>query len=158
MALYLPHLLNLHVTGPCDIFRIVQAAPNLQYLRTDFDCLNTLLNITATCELLQKRIVHLELVRIREVDWFHLNNCAQKLPNIRNLIVSLENPTVYIDSLILQILSLWADNLCSLCINGSLTPETDQNLCQWLINHSHLRQENSFFIENTRNRISLWLK
>ncbi|CAF3016531.1 unnamed protein product, partial [Rotaria sp. Silwood2] len=159
IVLHLPQLKRLEVREPCDIFHLVQAAPNLRRLKIDFSCLNIILNYVSTCELLQKRIVYLEIINFHDGDLIQLDTIAQKLNNLRDLSLWLEDPQAIIDSLILQVLLLWKDNnIRCLCIRGLLTDEVSKNLRQWLINHSHLHQENSFFVEHEKNWIVIWLQ
>ncbi|CAF1041045.1 unnamed protein product [Rotaria sordida] len=159
IVLHLPKLKRLYVKGTYEIFHLVQAAPNLEHLQIDFNCLNIVLNDVSTCELLQKRIVHLEITNFREVDSIQLDTIAQKFNHLRDLSLVFENSTVFVDSLILQVLSLWKDKkLRSLYIRGSLTDEVDKNLRQWLIDHSHLCQEDLFVVKHMTNWIAMWLQ
>ncbi|CAF3092373.1 unnamed protein product [Rotaria sp. Silwood2] len=159
IVLHLPQLKRLHVKGICEIFHLVQAAPNLECLRINFNCLNVVLEDKSTCELLQKRIVDLEINRFQEIDSIQLDVIARKFNHLRDFSLSLESPTVFVDSLILKVLSLWKDkNLRGLYIRGLLTDEMNKNLRQWFINQSHLRQEDSFVVEYRTNWISMWLQ
>ncbi|CAF1009360.1 unnamed protein product [Rotaria sordida] len=159
IVLHLPKLKRLYVKGIYEIFHLVQAAPNLEHLQIDFNCLNIVLNDVSTCELLQKRIVHLEITNFREVDSIQLDTIAQKFNHLRDLSLVFENSTIFVDSLILQVLSLWKDKkLRSLYIRGSLTDEVDKNLRQWLIDHSHLCQEDLFVVKHMTNWIAMWLQ
>ncbi|CAF1198279.1 unnamed protein product [Rotaria sordida] len=158
IILHLPYLTHLNVKGVCEIFRLVQAAPNLEYLRINLNCLNIALNDVSTCELLQKRIVDLEITDIQELDSIQLDVVAQKFNHLRDFSLFLKNPKIFVDSLILQMISLWKEkNLRGLYINGSLTDEVSKNFRQWLISHSHLRQEDSFIVKYENSWIVLWL-
>lgn len=144
--------------GTCDLFPIVQSAPNLENIKMEFNCFNDILNNTNACELLQKRIVHLELTDIQDFSLIPLDKIATIFNNLRDLSLWLENLSVFIDSLILKVLSMWKDkNLRSLYMKGKLTDEVSQNLQQWLIDHSHLTQEDLFFVEYESNWTVIWL-
>lgn len=107
IALHLPHLKRLHVNRIHEIFHVVQAAPNLDCLKIDLDSLKIVLDDIATCELLQKRVVQLKVTNIQEIDSIPLNIIAQKFNNLRDLSLCVEEPTVFIDSLTLAVLSMW---------------------------------------------------
>ncbi|CAF4050111.1 unnamed protein product [Rotaria sp. Silwood2] len=135
-----------------------QAAPNLRSLSIDLNCLNTALDDVCTCELLQQRIEYLKISHFREIDSIQLDTIAQKFKHLRDLGLSLDDSSIIVDSLILKVLLLWKDkNLRSLYIYGSVTDEVSKNLRQWLINHSHLRQEDSFCVGYVINWFLIWL-
>ncbi|CAF2124855.1 unnamed protein product [Rotaria magnacalcarata] len=157
IVLHLPHLKRLNVTGINEIFHLVEAAPNLDYLKIDSNSLNMALDDTGTCELLQKRIVHLEVTNIQEIDSIPLDIIAQKFNNLRDIFLWVEKSTVFIDSLILAVLSMWKDkSLRSFYIKGSLTDDVSKNLSQWLMNHSHLDSEDLFLVEYDSTWITVW--
>ncbi|CAF2698248.1 unnamed protein product [Rotaria sp. Silwood2] len=159
VILHLPQLKSLYVKGTYEIFHLVRAAPNLEHLNINFNCLSMVLDDASTCELLNKGIVDLEITDFQEVDSIQLDGIAQKFNHLRDLSLALKNPTVFVDSLILKVILLWRDkNLRSLYINGSLTDEMSKNFRQWLINHSHLCQEDLFTVEYKTNWITLWLQ
>ncbi|CAF4911116.1 unnamed protein product [Rotaria sp. Silwood1] len=159
IILHLPKLKCLRVKGTCEIFHLVQASPNLECLRISLNCFNIALNDTSTCKLLQNRITDLEITRFQEIDAIQLDIIAEKFNHLRDLSLSLDSLTVFVDSLILKVLSLWKDkHLRGLYIRGLLTDEMRQDLRQWFINHSHLRQEDSFVVEYKRNWLSMWLE
>ncbi|CAF0796407.1 unnamed protein product [Rotaria sordida] len=117
------------------------------------------LNDTPTCELLQKQIVHLEITDFQECASIPLGVIAQKFNRLRDLSLFLESPTVLVDSFILQVLSLWRDKYVrGYYIKGSLIDEISKNLRQWLIDHNHLRQEDSFIAEYDKNWTDIWLE
>ncbi|CAF1307660.1 unnamed protein product [Rotaria sordida] len=107
----------------------------------------------------RKQIVHLEITDFQECASIPIGVIAQKFNHLRDLSLFLESPTVFVDSLILQVLSLWRDkNLRGFYIKGLLTDEISKNLRQWLIDHSHLRQEDSFIAEYDKNWTDIWLQ
>ncbi|CAF3525259.1 unnamed protein product [Rotaria sp. Silwood1] len=83
-----------------------------------------------------------------DIDSFELDIIARNFIHLRDIDLLLEDPPIVIDSLVLRMTSLWKDkNLRSFCIKGLLTDEASKNPRQWLINHSHLRQEDSFAVD-----------
>ncbi|CAF4560737.1 unnamed protein product [Rotaria magnacalcarata] len=115
------------------------------------------LDDVSTCELLQKRVVQLKITNIQDVDSIPLDIIAQKFNNLRDLSLWVEKPTVFIDSLTLTVLSMWKDkNLRSFYIKGSLTDEAAKNVSEWLMNHSHLDDEDSFLVEYDAKWITVW--
>ncbi|CAF3304838.1 unnamed protein product [Rotaria socialis] len=117
------------------------------------------LDDVSTCELLQKRIVHLEVTNIKEIDTIPLDIIAQKFNNLRDLSLWVEEPAVFIDSLILAVLSMWKDkNLRSFYIKGSLTDDVSKTLSQWVIDESYLDGEDSFYVEYDSKWIVVWFQ
>ncbi|CAF3609259.1 unnamed protein product [Rotaria sp. Silwood1] len=159
IVLYLPKLKRLYVKGTHEIFHLVQAAPNLEYLNINFNYLNIVLNDASTCKLLQQRIVHIHITHFQEEDIIHLDAIIQKLNLLRDISLSLKNPKVFVDLLILRMLALWKDkNFRALYVRGSVTDDVSKNFRQWLIDHSHLREEDSFIVDYKNNWILLWLQ
>ncbi|CAF2103860.1 unnamed protein product [Rotaria magnacalcarata] len=140
IVLDLPHLKRLNINGIYEIFHLVEAAPNLDYLKIDLNSFNIALDDISTCELLQKRIVSFR----DNLIIFEIFLCAWK-----------SQPFSY--SLVLAVLSMWkGKNLRSFHIKGSLTYDVSTNLSQWLINHSHLDGEDSFYVEYDSKWIVVW--
>ncbi|CAF2075492.1 unnamed protein product [Rotaria magnacalcarata] len=137
---------------------MLQAAPNLDHLQITFSCLMTSLNHIFTCELLQKRIVILETTGFHEVDFIQLEIIAQTFIHLHNFNLSLENSTSLVKSIILKVLSFWRHtNIRGVYIRGLLTKEVSNDLRQWLVDHSHLGQDDPFIITYTNNWIFMWL-
>ncbi|CAF1055987.1 unnamed protein product [Rotaria sordida] len=158
VVLHLPHLKSLYVPATCEIVHLLRAAPNLEHLRIDIDCLNIVLDDASTCELLQKRIVSLEVNHVREIDSIQLDKIAREFNHLLDLGVSLKDPPINIEVLILQILSLWKDkNLRCFYVGGSLTDEVSKNLRQWIVEYSHLEQDDLFDVEYASNSVVIWL-
>ncbi|CAF2131978.1 unnamed protein product [Rotaria magnacalcarata] len=157
IVLHLPHLKRFNVNGIYEIFHLVEAAPNLDYLKIDLNSFNMALDDISTCELLQKRIVNLEITNIQEIDSIPLGIISRQFSNLRDLSLCVEKSTVFIDSLILAVLSMWKDkNLRSFHIKGSLTYDVSKNLSQWLINYNNLDSEDSFHVEYDSKWIVVW--
>ncbi|CAF1176703.1 unnamed protein product [Rotaria magnacalcarata] len=111
----------------------------------------------STCELLQKRIVNLGITNIQEIDSIPLGIISRQFSNLRDLSLCVEKSTVFIDSLILAVLSMWKDkNLRSFHIKGSPTDEATKNVSEWLMDHSHLDGEDSFYVEYDSKWIVVW--
>ncbi|CAF1371812.1 unnamed protein product [Rotaria magnacalcarata] len=157
IVLHLPHLKRFNVNGIYEIFHLVEAAPNLDYLKIDLNSFNMALDDISTCELLQKRIVNLEITNIQEIDSIPLGIISRQFSNLRDLSLCVEKSTVFIDSLILAVLSMWKDkNLRSFHIKGSLTYDVSKNLSQWLINYNNLDSGDSFHVEYDSKWIVVW--
>ncbi|CAF4213636.1 unnamed protein product [Rotaria magnacalcarata] len=111
----------------------------------------------STCELLQKRIINLEITNIQEIDSIPLGIILRQFSNLRDLSLCVEKSTIFIDSLILAVLSMWKDkNLRSFHIKGSLTYDVSKNLSQWLINYNNLDSGDSFHVEYDSKWIVVW--
>ncbi|CAF2028148.1 unnamed protein product [Rotaria magnacalcarata] len=151
------HQIRTLTIGPSYRLRAIQVAPNLDCLKIDLGSLKMVLDDVSTCELLQKRVVQLKITNIQDVDSIPLDIIAQKFNNLRDLSLWVEKPTVFIDSLTLTVLSMWKDkNLRSFYIKGSLTDEAAKNVSEWLMNHSHLDDEDSFLVEYDTKWITVW--
>ncbi|CAF1070097.1 unnamed protein product [Rotaria magnacalcarata] len=151
------HQIRTLTIGPSYRLRAIQVAPNLDCLKIDLGSLKMVLDDVSTCELLQKRVVQLKITNIQDVDSIPLDIIAQKFNNLRDLSLWVEKPTVFIDSLTLTVLSMWKDkNLRSFYIKGSLTDEAAKNVSEWLMNHSHLDDEDSFLVEYDAKWITVW--
>ncbi|CAF1489201.1 unnamed protein product [Adineta ricciae] len=133
VVLHLPHLKWLKITGPCELFPILKAAPNLNDLSIDFDGFNRLINN----DLLETRI---------------------KFTNLRHLVLSTTNSTDTIDSLITQALERCREEgLIYLCIKGSLSQYGSRTIRGRFADHSYLAQNDSFRIDHREKRVHLWL-
>ncbi|UJR19554.1 hypothetical protein I4U23_022684 [Adineta vaga] len=68
LVLNLPHLEELQVSGKCTLFDLLNAAPNLNDLNIDFDCLKVLLDDMSTCKLLQQQIITLTVCQWTDIE------------------------------------------------------------------------------------------
>lgn len=155
--LKLPLLTHIEISGICDLFPLLNSAPKVDYLIVYFDCLETILNNESTCRLLQKQIV-----RINITDWIDVNSdllqrISQVFSSLRHLVITMKDPAILIEDFILNILSLWKrKSRISIDVKGSLLEETKKNLRQWVIDHSHIRTDDSFAVEYNDNWFDFW--
>ena len=153
----LPRLKTLSVYGICALFCLLKPAPNLDYLRVDFDCLKSLLDDEPTCHLLQQRIVRLDNGNWLSIEVDLLQNVSRLFSNLRQLIIDLRDSSTIIDSIVLAAVAHWHDKrLIWLDINGTLSDEVKTDLRQWLVDHTHLTTDDSFAVEYKNNWFSLW--
>ncbi|CAF1193248.1 unnamed protein product [Rotaria sp. Silwood1] len=157
IRLYLPRLKKLEIHGVCQLFPLLQAAPNLEFLIVKYDCLKTLLDDEPTCNLLRKRIVRLEIFQGENIDSEELQRIADVFNNLIEFILNMKESKIVIDLIILTALTLWnKKELFSLHIGGSMSDEATQNLQKWLINHTDLTLDHSFATTYESNWFSLW--
>jgi hypothetical protein len=153
----LPFLKHIEVSAICQLFPLLNAAPNVDYLIIYFDCLKTLFDDESTCHLLRTQII-----RLNVIDWLDgkpdlLQSISQIFGSIRHLVITMKDSTLLIDDFLLEILSLWkGKSRLSLDVRGSLSEEIKKNLRQWIINHSHITTEDSFAVEYNDNWFDLW--
>jgi hypothetical protein len=122
-----------------------------------FDCLKILIDDECTCRLLQTRILRLNIIDWVDVKSDLLQRISKIFCSLRHLVITLKDSAVLIDDFVLTILSLWKDkSRLSLDVKGSLSEETSRNLRQWIINHSHIKAEDSFATEYNDNWFDLW--
>ena len=156
--LKLPCLKQIDISGISDLFPLLNVAPNLEYLIIYFDCLSMLLDDESTCYLLQTRIIRLNVIDWVDIESDVLQRMAKVFRSLRHLVIVLKDPTVFIDDFVLRIISLWKENTVrSIDVKGSLFDEIQNNLRQWLINHSHIKAEDKFAIEYNEKWFDLWL-
>ncbi len=155
--LKLPFLKHIEISGICKLFPVLNAAPNVDYMIIYFDCLKTLVDDESTCHLLQTQIIRLNVIDWVDVKSDLLKRISQIFSSLRHLVITMKDSTLLIDDFLLEILSLWKEkSRLSLDIKGSLSEETKKNLRQWIINHSHIRTEDSFAIEYNDNWFDFW--
>ncbi|CAF3515198.1 unnamed protein product [Rotaria socialis] len=157
IRLRLPWLKKLEVHGICELFHLLQAAPNLEYLIVEHNSIKHLLEDEPTCSLLQKQIVRLEIFRVEAIDTEQLKRIALVFNKIIEFILNIENSRTFIDSIITAALLLWKNKeLFSLHIGGLMSAEATENLQEWMVHHSDLTREHSFAIAYQKNWFSLW--
>ncbi|CAF3551472.1 unnamed protein product [Adineta steineri] len=140
IVLHLPQLKKLKVSGSCELFRILEAAPNLNDLSITFDCYNRIINDESLCKLLEKRIVRLEIFRLEHNQKIQLDLIIKKFTNLRHMVLSISDSSSDIDSLLLQALEMRREEeLIYLCIKGPLSPNgveaiiRDENLHIYIV-------------------------
>lgn len=88
-----------------------------------------------------------------------LDILAEKFNRLRDLTIFTKDSQAFLDTFTLKVLSLWKNkNLRALLVKGRLTEDMNKDLRQWFIDHSHLRQDDSFTAVYLRNWICLWLQ
>ncbi|CAF2929142.1 unnamed protein product [Rotaria sp. Silwood2] len=153
----LPWLKKLEVHGVCQLFPLLQAAPNLEFLIVECDCIKILLDDEPSCNLLQKRIVRLEIFKGENIDLEQLQRIAHVFNHLIELTVNMKKSKMFIDSIILAIVTLWnKKELFALHVGGSMSDETTKNLQEWVINHTDLTIDHSFTTTYESNWFSLW--
>ncbi len=155
--LKLPLLKNIEISGICELFPVLNAAPNVDYLIIYFDCLKILLDDESTCQLLQARILRLNVIDWVDIQSDLLQRISQIFSSLLHLVITMKDPTLLIDEFLSRILSLWkGKSRISIDVKGSLSEETRKYLRQWVIDHSHIRAEDSFAVEYNDNWFDLW--
>ncbi|CAF2510025.1 unnamed protein product [Rotaria sp. Silwood2] len=155
--LELPFLKQIETSGIFELFPLLNAAPNVDYLIVYFDCLNTLFDDESTCRLLQTRIIRLNIMDWIDVKSDLLQRISKIFSSLRHLVITLKDSTVVIDEFVLKIISLWKEKTrLSVDVTGSLPEEIRKNLRQWIIDHSHIKTEDSFTVEYNENWFDLW--
>ncbi|CAF1122631.1 unnamed protein product [Adineta steineri] len=142
VVLHLPQLKKLKVAGSCELFRILEAAPNLNDLSITFDCYNRIINDESLCKLLEKRIVRLEIFRLEHNQKIQLDLIIKKFTNLRHMVLCISDSSADIDSLFLQGLEMWREEeLIYLCLKGPLSQNRRSTVHQWFNDHSYLQIE-----------------
>jgi hypothetical protein len=155
--LKLPFLKHIEISGICELFPLLNGAPNVDYMIIHFDCLKTLFDHEPTCHLLQTQIIRLNVIDWVDVKSDLLQCISQIFSSLCHLVITMKDSTLLIDDFVLKILSLWkGKSRLSLDVKGSLSEEIKKNLRQWIINHSHIRAEDSFAVEYNDNWFDLW--
>ncbi|CAF0915965.1 unnamed protein product [Rotaria sordida] len=155
--LKLPFLKQIETSGIFELYPLLNAAPNLDYLIIYFDCLKTLFDNESTCYLLKTRIIRLNIMDWIDIDSDLLQRVSQIFSSLRHLVITLKDPKVHIDDFVLKIISLWKGKTrLSVDVTGLLPEEIRKNLRQWIIDHSHIKSEDSFTVEYNENWFDLW--
>jgi hypothetical protein len=159
IVLRLPLLKQLEISGMCELFHLLNASPNLEYLLIDFDCLKASLDNEPTCHLLKTRIVRLHIAKWIDSESNLIQRIIEVFSGLRLLGITMNNPKLLIDSFVLTIISLWkSKQRFFLGVNGLLSEEASKNLRQWIIDHCfHLMANDSFAVEYNNNWFDLWL-
>jgi hypothetical protein len=158
IVLHLPKLKQLKITGSCELFDLIKAAPNLDDLAIDFYCYKKIINDESICKLLKEQIVRLTLFRLEDLDAIKLDYIINQFKNLRQMILCVKDSSVVIDSLVLQALELWREEeLMYLFIKGTLSLDGNKKLRQWFIDHSDSGREISLTMNQPSGDIHLWI-
>ncbi|CAF0737374.1 unnamed protein product [Adineta steineri] len=153
----LPFLKQIEIFGIFELFPLFNVAPNIDYMIIYFDCLKLLLNDESTCHLLQTQVVRLNIVNWEDIESDLIERISEIFCSLRHLVIVLKDSKILIDDFVLKVLSLWkGKSRLSIDIKGLLSKETSENLRQWIITHSHMREEDSFAVECNDNWFDLW--
>jgi hypothetical protein len=153
----LPYLKQIEISGIIQLFPLLNAAPNVDYMIIYYDCLKTLFDDESTCHLLQTQIIRLNIIDWEDVKSDLISRTSQIFSSLRHLVVIMKDSTVLIDDFVLTILSFWkGKSRLSLDVKGLLSEVTRKNLRQWIIDHSHISAEDSFAVEYNDNWFDLW--
>ncbi|CAF3464744.1 unnamed protein product [Rotaria sp. Silwood1] len=156
--LHLPRLKRLHVEGKCELLRLLKAAPRLYDLSIDFNCFNTIIDNESIYELLQQRIVCLEIFRLRDIHTLRLDVILKRFTHIRHLVLSVQDSTIFIDSPISQAGDMSKEEKrIYVCIKGPLSEKAKKALHKWLIDHSHTQINDAFAIDYQNEWIHFWV-
>lgn len=152
-----PYLKQIETSGICDLFPLLNAAPNVDYLIIDYECLKFLIVNPSISQLFQKQIVRVNIIDWVDMKSDFLENISRVFTSIRHLVITMKNLTESIDEFVLNILSLWKDRSpLSIDVKGLLSEENRINIRQWIIDNSHLKDNDSFAIEYKNNWFDLW--
>jgi hypothetical protein len=154
--LNLPQLKQLDVLGICSLFDVLKAAPNLDDLLIDFNCLKVLIDDKSTCDLLQKQIIHLEVRHWPDNESELLQRITRVFRCLRYLCLTLENPDISNESVSTILAQSNIKQLTTLILKGKISNEINRNLRQWVIDHTHLTPDDSFTVHDINNFFILW--
>ena len=155
--LNLPHLKELDVLGICALFDILKAAPNLDYLTIDFDCLKILLDDEPTCDLLQQRITRLDVHYWTDIESNLLQRVSHVFCHLRYLYIDLESSILLTQSILSIILAHSnIKELNALYIKSRASEEINPNLQQSVIDHTNLTMDDLFAVTRLNNHFILW--
>ena len=158
IVLHLPKLKQLKITGSCELFDLIKAAPNLDDLSIDFYCYKKIINDESICKLLRKQIVRLTLFRLEHVETIKLDFIINQFKNLRYMVLCVKYSSVVIDSLVLQALELWREEeLMYLFIKGTLSRNGNQTIRQWFVEHSSLLGKISSDMSQPNEGVHLWI-
>ncbi|CAF1133834.1 unnamed protein product [Rotaria sordida] len=158
MTLNLSRLKQLTITSRCELFPLFEIASNLEHLSIDFDYYSQLIDHESICQLSQKRLVHLEIFDIRNIQIIKFDIIFRQFKNLHHILLSTNDSSVVIDSLIIQALKISGkDQSTYVCINDSLSRDAIKIFRQWFLDHSHLPVEDSFAIDYLSHSTHLWI-
>ena len=156
IMLNLPQLKQLNLLGTCPLFDILKAAPNLDDLIIDYDCLKILIDDEPTRDLLRQRIIRLE---IRPKTYFpsdSFHRVIHVFDRLRHLCVILNNSKISIQSnLSIIFTQVNIKQLTSIFVNVQLVDEININR-QWVVDHTSLTMDDEFIIDIVNGFVILW--
>jgi hypothetical protein len=135
---------------------VLKAAPDLDDLIIDFDCLKVLIDDESTCDLLQKQIIHLEVRNWPDNESELLHRFTRVFRCLRYLCLTLKNPNISNESVSIILAQSNIKQLTTLIFKGKVSDEINKNLRQWVIDHTHLTADDSFTVGDINNFFILW--
>lgn len=153
----LPQLKQLHVSGICALFDLLKAAPNLDDLIIDFDCLKILIDDESTRNLLEQQIIHLDVNYWADIESDLFQRIIEMFHRLRYLRIDLENTLKFTESILSTVLAqLNIKQLTLLSVEKTVLDDTIKNLRQWVIDHTYLTADDSFVVDCMNDRFILW--
>ena len=157
IPLSLRRLKQIDFSGISQLFPLLKAAPNFDYLIISFDCLDILLQDEKTCSILERTVTRLNVSNWTDVTSDLLEKINKVFCLLRHLVITMKDSTVNIDDFVLSILTYWkGKQRLSFDVKGSVSQVVKQNTRQWLTNYSHLTKEDSFATECKDGWFDLW--
>ena len=157
IVLDLPQLKQLDVSGICGLFDLLKAAPNLDDLMIDFDCLKILIDDDSTRNLLEQQIIHLAVNYWADIESDMFQRIIEIFHRLRYLRITLENTLLYTKSILSTILAqLNIKQLTLLSVGNAVSDDIIENLRQWVIDQTYLTTDDSFAVDCMNNRFILW--
>jgi len=135
---------------------MLKAAPNLDDLAIDFDCLKILIDDEPTCDLLQQRIIRLEVRYWPDNESELLQRFTSVFRCLRYLCLMLKNANISNESVSTILTQSNIKQLTMLIIGGQVSDEINKNLRRWVIDHTHLTAEDSFTADDINHFFILW--
>jgi hypothetical protein len=155
--LNLPHLKKLEVMGICALFDFLRAAPNLDDLIIDFDCLKILMDDESTCDLLQQRIICLDVRYWTGIESDLLQRVIRVFCRLCYLCIHLKSSIMFTESVLSAILAHSnIKQLTTLTIVTRAPDDINKNLRQWMIDLTYLTVDDSFVVNHFDNFFILW--
>ena len=154
--LNLPQLKQLNVSGTCALFSILNAAPNVDDLIIDFDCLKTLIDDEPTRSLLRQRIIRLEIRCQMDIQSDSFQRLIDVFYRLTYLCVILENSKIPMQ-LSLQIILAQSiiKQLTSIIIGDQIPNEITIDR-QWVVDHTSLTMDDMFVVNVINGFLILW--
>ncbi|CAF1375029.1 unnamed protein product [Adineta ricciae] len=155
IVFHLPYLKQLRIDGTCELSNLLDAASDLYQFNVDFDCVKMFIQNHARST----------RTNVRSIDIFNWTDThAELLQHITQTFVTLNHVNIHMasrtstmDSFLLEYLPVCKNGMqVSLGVKGSLSEQVQTNIRQWVIDHSHLSEKDSFAVQYRRDWFQLW--
>jgi len=145
--------------------RLLEKSPNLHHLEVNYEFLRPLLDIESVCLLLKHRITHIYILITTSTNLELIISSISRLPSIfpslKHFYFCLENFSQSSELLILSVFKylLQWNWLVSFGVVGAILAKEifSEDLQQWVLENSTLREQNSFTVDYTDDAFRLWL-